>query len=363
MQNKNITGHSEAINSYVSFDAKNITVEKIPLPLAGILLSDPIHKAVLISHQIDAGAVLFEHTPNEFYLSSSLGFSKTNAELESHFVQFCLQISQASQINGNGASPPRLSTQDFSSINQLIQEEGFTKIHIFEIHDYLNLSGYWIIFFKNDYFPSLARTPLSHSLDSPHFIDALKKTIIHETQSVSIKEIIASWVKVLDARDKETEAHTRRVADMAVTLAKDYGLKGKELDHIHWGGLLHDIGKVLIPNEILHKPGYLNDEEKKTMQLHPTIAKYLLSDFDIPKNALEIPLYHHERWSGSGYPNGLAGEEIPLSARIFSIVDVWDALNNDRPYRAKLPKAQAKQFILENAGVDFDPNIVTFFFK
>lgn len=144
---------------------------------------------------------------------------------------------------------------------------------------------------------------------------------------------LEGWSRALDLRDHETEGHARRVTELTVRLAEAMGLPAAEVAHIRRGALLHDIGKMGIPDAILRKPGPLNAEEWTVMRTHPTLAYELLEPIHYLQPALAIPLFHHERWDGSGYPQGLAGETIPLLARIFAVVDVWDALTNDRPYR------------------------------
>ena len=144
---------------------------------------------------------------------------------------------------------------------------------------------------------------------------------------------LEGWSSALDLRDKETEGHTRRVTEMSVDLARAMGVSDAELVHIRRGALLHDIGKMGIPDSVLLKPGPLTEEEWKIMRKHPVYANELLSPIAYLRPALDIPYCHHEKWDGTGYPRGLKGEQIPLAARIFAVVDVWDALRSDRPYR------------------------------
>ena len=164
---------------------------------------------------------------------------------------------------------------------------------------------------------------------------------------------IEGWSRALDLRDKETEGHTQRVTEMTVKLAKAMGINDSEIVHIRRGALLHDIGKMGVPDAILHKPGPLNDEEWKIMRQHPQLAYDMLSPIAYLKPALDIPYCHHERWNGKGYPRGLKGEEIPLAARIFAVVDVWDALASDRPYRAAWPKEKVLEYIRVRIGTAF----------
>jgi putative nucleotidyltransferase with HDIG domain len=192
-------------------------------------------------------------------------------------------------------------------------------------------------------------------------VDEIKKNLEDQSKLISIEEIVSRWTRLLDIRDKETEEHTYRVANLAVELGKKCGLSNQELEYLRYGAFLHDIGKVVIPNDILHKTGPLNREEWEIMKLHPRIAKELLINLSLPQSILNVPLYHHERWSGSGYPYGLEGEQIPLPVRVFSVVDVWDALNTDRPYRKKLTAEQARDYLQNNMWTEFDPEVTRLF--
>jgi HD-GYP domain-containing protein (c-di-GMP phosphodiesterase class II) len=172
---------------------------------------------------------------------------------------------------------------------------------------------------------------------------------------------IEGWSRALDLRDKETEGHTQRVTEMSVELARRMGIEAGELIHIRRGAMLHDIGKMGIPDRILLKPGPLTEDEWQIMRQHPRYAHELLSPIAYLSSALDIPLYHHERWDGSGYPHGLKGEQIPLSARIFTVVDVFDALTSDRPYRPARSHRQALDYIQSQNGQHFDPKVVEAF--
>ena len=174
---------------------------------------------------------------------------------------------------------------------------------------------------------------------------------------------ISGWSKALDLRDMETEGHSQRVADLTVRLSHALGLSEKEIVQIRRGALLHDIGKIGVPDHILLKHGPLNDEEWIQMRMHPVYAYEMLRSIEFLSGALEIPYGHHEKWDGSGYPLGLKEEEIPLSARIFAIVDVWDALTSDRPYRACWPKLKSIAHIQSQSGIHFDPTVLSAFMK
>jgi putative nucleotidyltransferase with HDIG domain len=169
---------------------------------------------------------------------------------------------------------------------------------------------------------------------------------------------LEGWSRALEARDKQTEGHSHRVTKLTLELARACGLHGDELEYIYRGALLHDIGKMAIPDAILTKSTSLNDEEWTVMRTHPKIAYDMLSAISFLQPALVIPAYHHERWNGEGYPSGLSGEAIPLPARIFAVVDVWDALLSNRPYRKAWTKEQALQYLKDQSGKMFDPTIV-----
>ena len=174
---------------------------------------------------------------------------------------------------------------------------------------------------------------------------------------------IEGWSHALDLRDRETEGHTQRVTEVTLRLAQAAGMSEDELVHVRRGALLHDIGKMGVPDNILLKPGELTEEEWAVMRCHPTFAYEMLAPIAYLKPALDIPYYHHERWDGSGYPRQLKGDQIPLAARIFSVVDVWDALRSDRPYRSKWAEEKVREYIRAQSGIRFDPQMVELFFQ
>jgi putative nucleotidyltransferase with HDIG domain len=174
---------------------------------------------------------------------------------------------------------------------------------------------------------------------------------------------IEGWSHALDLRDKDTEGHTLRVTEMAIKIARAMGVEEDQLIHMRRGGLLHDIGKMAVPDNILLKPEPLTEEEWEIMRQHPQLAYDWLVAIPFLKYALEIPYSHHEKWNGTGYPHGLRGELIPLAARIFTVADVWDALTNDRPYRKAWPPSQAIEYIREKSGTYFDPKVVKVFLE
>lgn len=178
----------------------------------------------------------------------------------------------------------------------------------------------------------------------------------------SYDQTIRGWVRVMDLRHKETRDHTRRVTLMTLALARRAGIDDAEqLKQIERGAILHDIGKIGIPDAILIKPGKLDPQEWQQMQQHATIGHRLVSDIAFLRPCADIPHYHHEKWDGSGYPEGLQGEAIPLAARLFALVDVWDALSHPRVYKAAWPEPEVLHYLAEQAGRHFDPSLVTLF--
>lgn len=185
----------------------------------------------------------------------------------------------------------------------------------------------------------------------------------NEELAQAYEAAIEGWARALELRDKETEGHTRRVTDMSEKLARTMGIDEESLRHMRRGALLHDIGKMGIPDSILRKPDKLTAEEQTIMRQHPTYAYNLLSGISYLRNDLDIPYCHHEKWDGTGYPRGLKGEEIPLSARIFAIADVYDALTSNRPYRQAWAVERAVAYIQKESGSHFDPQVVEAFLK
>ncbi len=174
---------------------------------------------------------------------------------------------------------------------------------------------------------------------------------------------IEGWSHALDLRDKETEGHSQRVTKQTVNLGRVLGLSEADLAHVRRGALLHDIGKMGIPDQILLKPGALTEKEWEIMRKHPVFAHELLSSINYLRPALDIPYCHHEKWDGTGYPRGLKGEQIPLAARIFAVVDVWDALRSERPYRPAWSEERTLSHIKEQVGKHFDPQVVEAFIR
>ncbi len=199
------------------------------------------------------------------------------------------------------------------------------------------------------------------AIDNSSLFDNLQR--VNTDLVMAYDTTLEGWSKALDLRDKETEGHTLRVTDLTLRLARTMGVRDDDLVHIRRGALLHDIGKMGIPDQILLKPGPLTDEEWNVMRKHPVYAYELLASIAYLRQALDIPYCHHEKWDGAGYPRGLREKQIPLAARIFAVVDVYDALISDRPYRPAWPKEKALAYIREQAGKHFDPEVAAAFLR
>src|SRR6266496_5829352 len=190
---------------------------------------------------------------------------------------------------------------------------------------------------------------------------AIENAQLVQALQESYETTLEGWAAALDLRDKETEGHSQRVTLLAVQLAQEMGVSKEALTYLRQGALLHDIGKMAVPDRILHKHGPLTDHEKAIMRQHPVNAYNMLFPIAHLRSALDIPYCHHEKWDGSGYPRGLKGEEIPLTSRIFTAVDVWDGLTSGRPYREAWSHEEAIRYIRENSGLYFDPKVVDVF--
>jgi HD-GYP domain-containing protein (c-di-GMP phosphodiesterase class II) len=257
-------------------------------------------------------------------------------------------------------------TSDFVRMN-LIQEEEFVLYHAIPMVANGQIKGALEVF---------GRTPRAFDGEHVEFLEAmatqtavaLEKVAVFESLQRSNLELTEAYdetliriAKALDLRDREPEGHTERVTEFTLRLARHLGVPEAELVHYRRGALLHDIGKMSIPDTVLLKSGPLSDDEWSVMKKHPSYAYELLSAIPLLRPALDIPYCHHERWDGTGYPCGLSGEQIPLSARIFALADAWDAMGVDRPYRAGWPLDKIRQHIVKNSGSHFDPNVVTAF--
>ncbi len=200
--------------------------------------------------------------------------------------------------------------------------------------------------------------------NSIHRAILFEQTLQHAQElALAYDNTLEGWARALELRDEITEGHTRRVTELTLKLARALNIPENEIVHIRRGALLHDIGKMGIPDSILHKPGPFTAQERMIMQQHTQYARDMLASISFLQPAIDIPYCHHEHWDGAGYPRGLKGRQIPLAARAFSIIDVWDALTSDRPYRPAWTKEKTRDYILERSGKQFDPQVVEAFFS
>lgn len=271
-------------------------------------------------------------------------------------------------LNRRTVSLPELSEADFSR-SPLLHEESFLSYFAVPLLAKGSVSGVLEVFHRSllaadpewiEFLEALA-TQAAIAIDNAALFDELQRsnTVIVRSYDATLE----GWARALELRDQETLGHTRRVAEMTLRLARHMGVPERDLVDIHRGALLHDIGKMGIPDHILRKPGPLSEEEWTIMRKHPEYAFELLAPIDYLRQALDIPYAHHEKYDGTGYPRGLKGRAIPLAARIFSVVDVWDALQSDRPYRRAWPRAEALGFLHANTGSHFDPAVVAAFVR
>ncbi len=252
---------------------------------------------------------------------------------------------------------------------ELISGEGFVAYHAVPLVARGQVRGVLEVFHREPFeadqdwlsFLETLAGQAAIAVDNAHLLRDLQRS--HSNLVAAYDATIEGWARALDLRDKETEGHTRRVTEMTIKLGRSMGQGPDELTHMRRGALLHDIGKLGIPDAILLKPGKLTEEEWQIMKLHPGYAYEWLAPISFLKPAMDIPYCHHEKWDGTGYPRGLQGEQIPLAARIFAVVDIWDALRSDRPYRQGWSDPEVLDHLRSIAGTHLDPAVVAHFLK
>jgi PAS domain S-box-containing protein len=317
--------------------------------------------------QVDAVAILLLDE-NKYALdyAADLGFS-TKSIINAHIKLGSGLAGKAAQkgeiVHFNQLNDPSIDPE----FALMLKTEGFLEYYGISLSAKGILIGVLELYFRSfrthdgewlNYFKTLAGTA-AIAIENSQLINILKeanKELINAYDAT-----IMGWSMALDLRDKETEGHTQRVAKMTLHLAEKMGIEKDQIIHIYRGSLLHDIGKLGVPDNILLKPAELTEEEWSIMRKHPKFAHDMLSPINYLHPALDIPYCHHEKWDGTGYPNGLSGEQIPLPARIFAIVDVFDALTSDRPYRKAVSQNEALDYIRTQSGKYFDPLVVSEF--
>ncbi|MCJ7519091.1 MAG: GAF domain-containing protein [Anaerolineaceae bacterium] len=321
-------------------------VEKLAIDAASVLLYNPRTQML----EYTAGRGFRTHSIEHYSLRMGEGISG-QAAMERHLIQ-ALNLDE---LDDSLAYANIMHTEGFSSYFSVpLIAKGQVKgvLDIFNRKP-LNPDQDWFNFLET------LGGQAAIAIDNTTLLEDLHRTNVELT--LAYDTTLEGWSKALDLRDKETEGHTQRVTDLTVQIAQQIGIPEEDLIHIRRGALLHDIGKMGIPDRILLKPGPLDDKEWKVMKSHSALAYNLLYPITYLRPALDVPLYHHEKFDGSGYPNGLKGEQIPLAARIFAVVDVWDALTSDRPYRLAWSEKKALNHIKDQSGTHFDPRIVDIF--
>jgi putative nucleotidyltransferase with HDIG domain len=326
---------------------KNVK-EELEVDAAGILLLDPV------THTLDYAAGVGFRTNNIEQSHVKLGDGCAGRAVQEHRTVSCLDLGQA---KGAFIRSSLLADEEFVlhyATPLVVKGQVKGVLEIFNRKEF-EPEREWL-----DYFETLA-TQVAIAVESASLFENLQRSNMELT--LAYDATIEGWSRALDLRDKETEGHTQRVTEMALELAKKMGMSDSEKLDLRRGALLHDIGKMGVPDSILLKPGPLSENEMEIMQQHPLYAYQMLSPISYLKHALEIPYCHHEKWDGSGYPRGLKGNEIPLSARVFAVVDVFDALTSDRPYRKSWSREDVYRYIKEQAGRHFDPQVVKIFLE
>jgi len=252
---------------------------------------------------------------------------------------------------------------------ELFQREGFDSYYGVPLTAKGKIKGVLELFVRGpfepdhewEHFVRTIATQAAIAIDNASMFEDLERSNLE--LSLAYDTTLEGWAKALELRDRETEGHARRVVELTLQLGRAMGVGGMDMVHLRRGALLHDVGKMGVPDRILQKTGSLDDEDWEIMRRHPVYSFEWLSPISYLRPALDIPHYHHERWDGSGYPEGLVGEQIPLAARIFAIIDVWDALLSDRPYRKAWSREKTKKYIKSQSGKHFDPKVVEVFLE
>jgi HD-GYP domain-containing protein (c-di-GMP phosphodiesterase class II) len=334
----------------------------------------PLTLNILLGHvtaqlEVDAAAVLLLN-PQRQTLEFSAGHGFHSTAIERSLVRLGEGHAGAAALERRIVEVPSLAEgQPVFTRASLLAGEGFVAYYCAPLMAKGQIKGVLEIFHRSPVNPDpdwlafleTLAGQAAIAIDSADLFDGLQRS--NTELSIAYDATIEGWSRALDLRDKETEGHTERVTEMTLELARSAGISEEELVPIRRGALLHDIGKMAIPDSILLKPGPLDEREWEIMRQHPTQAFQLLSPIIYLRLALDIPYCHHEKWDGTGYPRGLKGDVIPLAARLFAVVDVWDALRSDRPYRAGWPEEKVIEHIQAGSGTHFDPHAVELFLR
>lgn len=329
---------------------------------------DEVIDLVIALMRAERGFIMLRDEDGEFLIEAARGMDQVNLEGDDYSLSKTIvhRVAETSEpvLTTNAQEDPRFEKQESVVEHKLrsilcaplkLKNESIgvifvdSRMHVglFRESDLEMLSA-----FANQAAVAIDNARLFEGLQSANkeLIDAY-----HDT--------LKGWALALEMRDRETEGHTQRVTSLTLVLAKKMGIDGEELEQIERGALLHDIGKLSIPDGVLLKRGDLTLPERKFMEMHPQFAKEYLEKIKYLHPAINIPYCHHEKWDGSGYPQNMKGEDIPFAARIFAVVDVWDALTSERPYRAPVEPDEVRRIIREKSGSHFDPQVVNAFLE
>lgn len=330
---------------------------------------DAVVSRTILELNVDAADILVLN-PDSMQLEYRSGWGFDTKAIETHVLRLGEGIAGRCARDGQSAYIQDLNehASEFTR-KALLYEEKFVSYYCVPLIENMEVKGVLEVFHRAPLQPDPDWINFLHTLAGQAAIAVQSATLFNGLQrsntelAMAYDATIEGWSRAMDLRDKETAGHTQRVTDMTVELAKATGMGAEELIHIRRGALLHDMGKLGVPDEVLLKPGKLTEEDWVAMRKHPQYAYDMFASIPYLLPALDIPYCHHEKWDGTGYPRGLTGEEIPLAARLFAVVDVWDALRSDRPYRASWPQEKVMDYIRANAGTHFDPQAVDLFLK
>ncbi len=362
--------HEETLHQLKQLQALHIIDETIAQSFDQRLMLDVLLTQTLNQLDVEAAAVFrvqFHHQQALEYVAGK-GFI-------THIIEMA-SLKLGNSIAGEAVARRKMvhvcepeESRPQPLLSKLWLEEGFKCMDVVPLISKGEVKGVITVFHRKDFTPDPAWNSFLGTLagqaaiamDITQMFDSLQRANME--LSIAYEATIEGWSQAMDLRDKETEGHTLRVTEMSQRLAKAMQLGDEEINHMRRGALLHDIGKLGVPDSILFKPDKLTDEEWLVMRKHPEFAYDMLHSIAYLRDSMDIPYCHHEKWDGTGYPQGLKGDQIPLAARIFAVVDVWDALTSDRPYRKAWSKPDTLQYIREQSGKHFDPKVVDVFLK
>ncbi|HEX2998287.1 MAG TPA: HD domain-containing phosphohydrolase [Anaerolineales bacterium] len=329
-----------------------------------ILLNEVIRQL----HVDAASVLLIQAGSSKLEFAAGQGFYTRNIETTSLYIGEDYAGRAAMERHIVSASDLMRFEEKFTRA-QLLADEGFRSYYAVPLLTKGEVKGVLEIFNRSPLSPDREWMDFLETLGGQAAIAVENSMLFQGLQrsnfelAMAYDATIEGWSRALDLRDHETEGHTQRVMDMTLRLARKMGLSDDRLVLIRRGALLHDIGKMGIPDIILHKPEPLSEEEQRIMRQHPQLAYDMLEPIAYLRESLNIPYCHHEKWDGTGYPRGLSGTQIPLEARLFAVVDVWDAITSDRPYRRGWSRDKAVEYIREQSGSHFDPQMVNIFLR